>query len=405
MNNDYNKHRPDEEHEEHVEHVETKYSKPIVSEKKKKKSFKGSLFSYIAIALVASIIGGLISPYIGNQLYGNILPEPYSNKYISDAQQINITPKDDITTVSAVAKKAMGSVVGITTIEEVQQFWFEPIEREGVGSGVIIDSAGYILTNSHVVADGKAKSVNVLFENGEKVDAEVIWNERLLDLAVVKVNKTGLPVADLGDSDKLEIGEIAVAIGNPLGLEFQRTVTDGIVSGLNRNIRISDNQVIEDLIQTSASINPGNSGGPLLNNKGEVIGINTAKIKGGEGLGFAIPINKAKAIVKEVVENGTYETVILGITSVPVKDYEAAFGVDLNVDNGIIIIKVHEDTPASRAGLLNGDIVSKLGNLKIEDITDLKKALYKYRKGDKEELTIIRNGEKKKVNIEFTDLG
>lgn len=405
MNDDYNKDRPDEEHEEHVEHVETKYSKPIVSENKKKKSFKGSFFSYIALALVASIIGGLISPYIGNQLYGNILPEPYSNKYISDAQQINITPKDDITTVSAVAKKAMGSVVGITTIEEVQQFWFEPIEREGVGSGVIIDSAGYILTNSHVVADGKAKSVNVLFENGEKVDAEVIWNERLLDLAVVKVNKTGLPVCDLGDSDKLEIGEIAVAIGNPLGLEFQRTVTDGIVSGLNRNIRISDNQVIEDLIQTSASINPGNSGGPLLNNKGEVIGINTAKIKGGEGLGFAIPINKAKAIVKEVVENGTYETVILGITSVPVKDYEAAFGVDLNVDNGIIIIKIHEDTPASKAGLLNGDIVSKLGNLKIQDITDLKKALYKYRKGDKEELTIIRNGEKKKVNIEFTDLG
>ncbi len=405
MNDDYNKDRPDEEHVEHVEHVETKYSKPIVSEKKKKKSFKGSLFSYIALALVASIIGGLISPYIGNQLYGNILPQPYSNKYISDAQQINITPKDDITTVSAVAKKAMGSVVGITTIEEVQQFWFEPIEREGVGSGVIIDSAGYILTNSHVVADGKAKSVNVLFENGEKVDAEVIWNERLLDLAVVKVNKTGLPVADLGDSDKLEIGELAVAIGNPLGLEFQRTVTDGIVSGLNRNIRISDNQVIEDLIQTSASINPGNSGGPLLNNKGEVIGINTAKIKGGEGLGFAIPINKAKAIVKEVVENGTYETVILGITSVPVKDYEAAFGVDLNVDNGIIIIKVHEDTPASKAGLLNGDIVSKLGNLKIQDITDLKKALYKYRKGDKEELTIIRNGEEMKVNIEFTDLG
>src|SRR5699024_7547712 len=167
MNDDYKKDRPDEEHEEHVEHVETKYSKPIVSEKKKKKSFKGSLFSYIAIALVASIIGGLISPYIGNQLYGNILPQPYSNNYISDAQQINITTKDDITTVSAVAKKAMGSVVGITTIEEVQQFWFEPIEREGVGSGVIIDSAGYILTNSHVVADGKAKSVNVLFENGE----------------------------------------------------------------------------------------------------------------------------------------------------------------------------------------------------------------------------------------------
>lgn len=382
--------------------------------KKKKRSFKGSLLSYIIVVLIASIIGGLVSPYIGARLYGDILPYPNEDQYVSGAQQINIIPSDDMTTVTAVAKKAMSSVVGITTVEEVQQFWFmEPREFEGVGSGVIVDSDGYILTNSHVVADGKAKAVNVLLENGEKLEAKVIWNDPLLDLAVVKVNKTGLPVADLGDSQGLEIGELAVAIGNPLGLEFQRTVTDGIISGLNRTIRI-ENRIIEDLIQTNASINPGNSGGPLLNNKGEVIGINTAKVKAGEGLGFAIPINKAKAIVDEIIETGSYDreiidggsngTVVLGISSYSVKDYEELFGVDFDVAKGVIIVKVHPNTPAYNSGILNGDIITKLGKTEIANNNDLIESLAKYSLGDKEELTILRTGKEVKITVEFTDV-
>lgn len=417
MDGNYNNNRPDEEYketssieeEEHGKsnekiYIGEDYREPVG--KKKKRSFKGSLFSYIIVVLIASLIGGLVSPYIGARLYGDILPDPNSNKYLSEAQTINISPSDYVpSTVTAVAKKAISSVVGITTVEEVQQFWFlEPEEREGlVGSGVIVDSDGYILTNSHVIADGKAKAVNVLFENGDKGEAEIIWNDALLDLAVIKVDKTGLPVADLGDSDELEIGELAVGIGNPLGLEFQRTVTSGIISGLNRNIRIGQN-IIEDLIQTDASINPGNSGGPLLNSKGEVIGINTAKIKGGEGLGFAIPINKAKLIVEEVVESGTFETVALGISSIFVKDYEEMFGVDFEVDKGIIIVKVHQGTPAHKAGLLNGDIVIKLGDLEINNINDLKKGLYNYSLGDSETLTIIRNGETITVDVTFTQL-
>ncbi len=129
-----------------------------------------------------------------------------------------------------------------------------------------------------MVGDGQAKNINVLFENGDKMPGQVLWNDVYLDLAIVKVNATGLPVADLGDSDALEVGQLAVAIGNPLGLDFQRTVTSGVISGLNRSIRVSENIVIEDLIQTDASINPGNSGGPLLNSEGEVIGINTVKL-------------------------------------------------------------------------------------------------------------------------------
>lgn len=367
----------------------------------KRKSFRGSLVSYIALALVASLIGGLSSTYIAPSLYGKILPNPNNTQYA--AAPVNITTNDDINTVSAVAKKAMSSVVGITSVE-VQQYFFSQQEVEGVGSGVIIDSNGYILTNSHVVADGKAKSVNVLFENGDKKPATVLWNDAALDLAIVKVDVTGLPVATLGDSDKLEVGEIAVAIGNPLGLEFQRSVTSGIISGLHRSIQVSQNNVIEDLIQTDASINPGNSGGPLLNSKGEVIGINTAKIKSAEGLGFSIPINEAKAIVEEVVKNGSYKTVFLGISGISVEDYQARLGVKLTADSGVILIQISENTPASRAGLVNGDIITRIDDVKIDNMNGLKKTLYRYKQGDKATLTIIRNNSEEKIDIEFTDV-
>ena len=158
-----------------------------------------------------------------------------------------------------------------------------------------------------------------------------------MDLAILKVNATGLPEATLGDSDNLEVGQLAVAIGNPLGLDFQRTVTSGIISGLHRTIRVDESTIIEDLIQTDASINPGNSGGPLLNSKGEVIGINTAKIKTAEGLGFSIPINMAKTIINQVVKEGTYKTVFIGITGVDLELYERQLGVDLKADNGVIL--------------------------------------------------------------------
>lgn len=366
-----------------------------------KKSFKGSLISYIALALVASLIGGLSSSYIGPNLYGKVLPNPKTMQYA--AQPVNINTSDDINTVSAVVKKAMSSVVGITTVE-VQDYLFSQREVEGIGSGVIVDTNGYILTNSHVIGGGNAKSITVLFENGDKLPATVLWNDKSLDLAVVKVDATGLPVATLGDSDELEVGEISVAIGNPLGLDFQRTVTSGIISGLNRSIQVDGNTVIENLIQTDASINPGNSGGPLLNSQGNVIGINTAKIKSAEGLGFSIPINEIKSIIEEVVSSGTYKTVFMGISGVTVEEYQSRLGVKLEADKGIILIQVSENSPASRAGLMNGDIITKIDDNEIENMGQLKKSLYKYKQGDKAVVTIIRNNANKKIDIEFTDL-
>lgn len=366
-----------------------------------------SPFSYLIAALIGAIIGGIITAYIApNYLYGKLIPMPdiYKNTSATNktVQNINITPSDEMSAVQAVAKKAMSSVVGITTIQVQRQFIWET-EVEGIGSGVIVNSNGYILTNSHVVADGKAKRINVLFENGDTLDGEVLWNDTILDIAIVKVKASDLPVADLGDSDSLEVGEIAVAIGNPLGLDFQRTVTAGVISGLNRSIKTEDGNVMENLIQTDASINPGNSGGPLLNSKGEVIGINTAKVQTGEGLGFAIPINTIKPIIDEVIKTGDFETVYMGIYGVEVELYERQYGFDTGVDTGIIIIEVVPDSPADRAGIKPGDILAKIDNQTVEDLNHLKRILYRYKIGDKANLTVLRNGGYNSIEIVFSE--
>ena len=370
---------------------------------------KRRFFSYFIVALIAAIVGGIISAYIApTYLYGKVLPIPgnYDEKAPYNAgQQINITPSEDISSVEAVAKKAMSSVVGITTVQVQRELIWE-WEVEGVGSGIIVNPNGYILTNSHVVGDGKAKKISVLFENGDMLPGKLLWYDKALDLAVVKVEATGLPVADLGDSDSLEVGQLAVAIGNPLGLDFQRTVTAGIISGLNRSIRVDEYNIIDNLIQTDASINPGNSGGPLLNNKGEVIGINTVKIKSSaaEGLGFAIPINVVKPIIEQIVEEGDFKIVYLGVTGIEVERYERQMGVELSVDKGVILLEIDANSPADKAGLRPGDILVKMDNQEIESMNQLKKILYKYKKGDKANLTIIRNGKEMSVSVVFNQM-
>ncbi|MBU5311366.1 trypsin-like peptidase domain-containing protein [Tissierella carlieri] len=365
---------------------------------------KRGFFSYFIVGLIGAIIGGVLSVYVApTYLYGKILPMPeiFVRRETGPINEINITPTEDISTVTAVAKKTIGSVVGITTVQEIREFFWAR-DAEGVGSGVIIDSNGYILTNSHVIGDGKAKSITVLIENRDKMPGKVLWYDAALDLAIVKVDARDLPVADLGDSDLLEVGQLAIAIGNPLGLDFQRSVTSGVISGLHRSIRVDQYNVIEDLIQTDASINPGNSGGPLLNSYGEVIGLNTAKIQTGEGLGFAIPINLVKSIAEEVIKEGSFSNVYIGFEGTEVNKYERYFGIDLRVDSGVVIVEVLPNSPAADANLKTLDIITKVDDEKIETMTQLRKVLYKYRIGDKANLTIIRDGQEMKTEITFT---
>lgn len=365
---------------------------------KKKKSFRGSALSYIALALVCSLLGGFTSYFLAPRLLAGVFPT--STQYQGEA--ITINTSDDLSTVTAVAKKSMSSVVGITTVETQTVWPFSSQDVSGVGSGVIIDRNGYILTNSHVIADGNAKEIKVLFENGEQVDGKVLWNDATLDLAIVKVDVTNLPVAELGNSDDLEVGEIAIAIGNPLGLEFERTVTSGIISGLNRSVTVDGRVVIDNLIQTDASINPGNSGGPLLNGKGQVIGINTAKISSGEGLGFAIPINEVKAIAEQVIESGTYKVVFMGITGVGSEEYQSRLGVELSTNKGVVVIEVQAGSPADIAGLKSGDIITKIDQVEVNNMSELKRTLIKYKQNDKADINIVRNGQDQVLEVEFT---
>lgn len=373
----------------------------LLEENSHRKARKKRIFTYVALALISALIGGIISPFIVLK-YMDIdkreVQADNSNETINIESILERT--EGTNDIALVAQSAMDSVVGITTVS-IQQFGFFQQEVDGVGSGVIVDSNGYILTNAHVINSGNAKNIKVLFNNGDKKEAKVLWYDSLLDLAVVKVDATGLPIAKLGDSDDLIIGETVIAIGNPLGLEFQSTVTSGIISGLNRTITVGNN-VIEDLIQTDASINPGNSGGPLLNAKGEVIGINTAKITSAEGLGFAIPINTVKPVIEQIVKTGDYKTVYMGILGIEVELYERQLGVDLAVDEGVVIIKVEDSSPADKAGLMNGDVLIRLDDKEIKSMSQLKKALFNYKQGDKAKLTVLRNGSERTLEIQFS---
>lgn len=365
---------------------------------------RSGLLSYIIVAIISGILGGFISLYIGpNYIYGRFLPMPeiYDNNRPTTINSINIIPQEDISPVTAVARKAIGSVVGITSTQvQKNLFWYRPVQ--GVGSGVVVDSNGYILTNAHVIGSGQADRINVLFENGDEYEGRVLWFDNALDLAVLKVDANNLYTAELGDSDNLEVGQLAVAIGNPLGLDFQRSVTTGVISGLHRTIETGQ-YLMEDLIQTDASINPGNSGGPLLNNMGQVIGINTAKIQTGEGLGFAIPINLVKPIVEEIIREGGFNNVYIGFNGMDIEVYERQTGTELPVDRGVVVIELIENSPAYNAGINITDIITAIDGTPIDNMISLRKLLYNYRIGDSATLSVIRNRSNLEVEIVFTN--
>ena len=358
----------------------------------------------IGLVVVVAVICSVLSSFLTVVVLKNNLSASSSSK-TSTTQSISINSEGKSTNVyQAVTEKAMPSVVGITTTTvNTNNMFSMATETEGVGTGIVVDANGYILTNSHVVSDGDAKSVNVLFNDGSSIDGQVIWHDSQLDLAMVKVNKTGLTPAELGDSDKVSIGDIAIAIGNPLGLELQRTVTQGIISGLDRTIT-TENATMTGLIQTDASINSGNSGGPLLNESGQVVGINTAKTSEGESLGFAIPINQAKSIIESVINNGSYEKVTLGIRGYDASTYAAyagAKGQEVATDEGVYVGEVVSGSAAEKAGIKSGDIIVKLGDTDLASMSDLTKCLYNYKSGDSTTIVVNRSGKEVKLNVTF----
>jgi serine protease Do len=265
-------------------------------------------------------------------------------------------------------------------------------KKKSLGSGFIISTDGYILTNAHVV--DRAEEIKVQLDGHKTFDATVKGVDSKLDLALLKIETSeALPTVTLGNSDELKIGEWVMAIGNPFGLE--QTVTVGIVSAKGRVIGAGP---YDNFIQTDASINPGNSGGPLFNTQGEVIGINTAIVAGGQGIGFAIPINAAKAIVPQLKETGHVTRGWLGVTIQQVSD-ELAASFGLEQAQGALVSSVAKNSPADKAGLQRGDIILEFNNQTIDSMNDLPRLVAAVPVGDKAELTLFRKGKKKTVAV------
>lgn len=391
-------------------------------EENTRKNRKINSGNFITSLITSLIVGALLLILIWN----NIIPIPPRNDSVSpgvdsgqkeidpdipqdirvpNPQQIGATISNPTDNIVNVTKSVIDGVVGISVLRANVDSIFDSntTEKWGVGTGVVVSSDGYILTNHHV-AGGKNKKLIVFFSDGTTIDGQTLWSDSVLDLAIVKVNATGLTAIPLGDASKLQVGELAIAIGNPFGLQLQRTVTSGIISALNRTISIDTEQgtnYMEGLIQTDASINPGNSGGPLLNFRGEVVGINTVKIASAEGIGFAIPINVAIPIIQKFKDTGTFKEAYMGIFAY---DREAIpfLEQDLKLDNGIYVVKVDQDGPAAKSGIKKGCIILEVDGKPVNTMLELRCIIYSKNPGDVINITHIERETGKIVTTPIT---
>ena len=305
--------------------------------------------------------------------------------------------------IANAAERVSKSTVNIASVKMVQDQLFRIFPVEGVGSGVIIDQNGYILTNNHVIDD--AKRLKVTLTDGQMLNGKVIGKDEITDLAVVKAEDIStdesnvLPYAHLGNSDDLKIGQVVIAIGNPFGLTGGPTVTAGIISSLNRNIQFENGML--ELIQTDAAINPGNSGGPLVNTKGEVIAINTAKMPYAHGIGFAVPINIAKSIMNELIQNGRVTNrPWIGIASIKITKQLAHY-YQLPVVDGVLIAQVEPYSPADDAGLRKGDIIEEIDRNRINDPSQVSSQVRKKHVLDQILMVVNRYGRRFDVPLQL----
>jgi len=375
-------------------------------EEKNKRNYHKILFTSILTSLGVALLTFFIAAnYLSN---GTSAPENQQQEEtgITDPQPqlLQAEISNPVPVITEVARSASPGVVGISVLKVDSSSLFDKnaTEKWGVGSGVIVSQDGYILTNNHV-AGGTNKRLIVSIEGGKNVDGVTVWTEPILDLAVVKINLAGLTTIPLGDSNAIEVGETAVAIGNPLGLQFQRSVTSGIISALNRTIRIDTDKgsnYMEDLIQTDASINPGNSGGPLLNSRGEVIGINTIKVTAAEGMGFAVPINVAVPIIRQLTENGEFKEPYLGVFAY---DKEVIPFLDRRImlNSGIYVANVDKASPAYKAGIKEGCVITKVDGNNINTMIDLRAYLYSKSPEDTIRITHFMNGKTVTVPVKL----
>lgn len=403
----------------------TQYSAQPPQPPKKK---RGGALGIVAASVSGAVIGGLAVGLVLGGMPGNRLSQ---QAYIDEAVQsalaaqsttqlnmpddgsVNGTMFNQVTTnysdaIQQVVDKASPSVVGIAT-------------GIGTGTGVIVSADGLILTNQHVIAQEDASlmfqpfgqfmppqqvdsTITVTLSDGTEYEATVLFEDETMDLAVIKIEATGLTAATLGDSASVKVGEVTIAIGNPLGLE--QTVTSGIVSALDRSVPLSNTQIAEDLIQTDAAINAGNSGGALLNTSGEVVGINSYKLSNGEGIGFAIPINAAKPILEQIIKNGEFKQAQIGLSMID-KELLSYYNYNekINLDKGLYVYEVNSESDAYAKGLRQGDIITAVDSVEVNTILEFKTQIYKHLPGDSVTLTVQRDGSESQMTVRLTQAG
>lgn len=349
---------------------------------------KGQIARLLIVAVLSFILGG--------RLLASPIPQSSSTM---KANQVNYSTASSTGSIADIVESVGPTVVylevtqnsGISRIQPGFWDWYFPEQQQtqtGTGTGFIIDANGYILTNQHVI-EGASKVTVKLQNQDQSYSAKVIGQDHDLDLALLKIDASNLPVITMGDSDAMRIGDPVIAIGNPYGLDH--TVTTGVVSAKSRPITISDRSY-KNLIQTDTAINPGNSGGPLINMQGQVIAINTAVSTQAQGIGFAIPINTAKKVIQELIDNGKITRAFLGIGMTDITD-DVAF--QLNIDSstqGVIISQVAAGSPAAKAGLKAGDILTGIDGNQMNSASKVQEFIQSLQIGQKINISILRSG-------------
>ncbi|NMB40515.1 MAG: PDZ domain-containing protein [Firmicutes bacterium] len=361
----------------------------------------GIIFGLLVAAVFSYSVLDDLQPESGNQ-ENPFIPLPWEEnddlKEKNDSEKIAPEVQQYYLAIVNAVERATPSVVGISNYGVVVDLWGRSsLQERATGSGVIIGSDGYIVTNYHVIEN--ARELVVTLGSGEELPATVIGADKPTDLAVIKVEKNNLPTAELADSNKLRVGEPAIAIGNPLGLDFQQSVTVGVVSARERSITIQGQKFT--FIQTDAAINDGNSGGALVNINGKVVGINTAKIKisGVEGMGFAIPSNTVRQITSELIDKGKVIRPWMGVyikTLTPLESQRLG----LSVDSGVLVADVESGGPAARAGIEPMDVIIAVDGKEITNNSELQHVIDQHSVGEKISVTVVRN--KEELTIEVT---
>ncbi|HVF11756.1 MAG TPA: trypsin-like peptidase domain-containing protein [Actinomycetota bacterium] len=363
----------------------------------------------IAGVLIASLVGltagglitfGALRSDVGDSKISDRV-EDFLPKSVEDKPKKAKT-KPEEGSVAEVVEKIRPSVVAISTQSLRQDSFFESVPSEGAGTGIILNTDGHVLTNAHVVEG--ATEIKVVLSDGREFDGKVIGRDTATDLAVLEIKADNLTPAPLGDSESLHVGDTVIAVGHALALPGGPTVTEGIVSALERSIREPNGAVLENLIQTDAAINPGNSGGALLDGQGRVIGINTAVAGAAQNIGFAIAITPARAIVNQLIASGKVTRAFLGVNMVDVTP-EIASRQDLSVKEGALIVQVVRNTPAEQAGLEPGDVIVLLEGKKVAGADDVKRSLDSKKPGDRVEMEIVRGEDRIKVAAVLAERG